>query len=101
MSSPPIQSTTDYKFSHALTGPYLPPPGKAPGWPFAGIGHWMIDVNAASENWIRGLREWRQLQRDDDAHTAAAVAFRNRHRAVAHERHAALAEIAMDRPEGT
>jgi len=60
MSSPPIQSTTDYKFSHALTGPYLPPPGKAPGWPFAGIGHWMIDVNAARENWVRGLREWRQ-----------------------------------------
>jgi formylglycine-generating enzyme required for sulfatase activity len=60
MSSPPIQSTTDYKFSHALTGPYLPPPGKAPGWPFAGIGHWMIDVNAATENWLRGLREWRQ-----------------------------------------
>ncbi len=55
----PIQSTTDYKFSHALTGPYLPTPGKAPGWPFAGIGHWMIDVNAASENWVRGLREWR------------------------------------------
>jgi hypothetical protein len=60
MTSSPIQSTTDYKFSHALTGPYLPLPGKAPGWPFAGIGHWMIDVNAASENWIRGLREWRQ-----------------------------------------
>jgi iron(II)-dependent oxidoreductase len=56
----PIRSTTDYKFSHALTGPYLPPPGKMPGWPFAGIGHWMMDVNAASENWLRGLREWRQ-----------------------------------------
>jgi iron(II)-dependent oxidoreductase len=60
MTPPPIRSTTDYKFSHALTGPYLPTPGKAPGWPFAGIGHWMIDVNAASENWLRGLREWRQ-----------------------------------------
>jgi gamma-glutamyl hercynylcysteine S-oxide synthase len=58
--SSPIRSTTDYKFSHALTGPYLPPPGKAPGWPFAGIGHWMIDVNAASANWVQGLREWRQ-----------------------------------------
>jgi formylglycine-generating enzyme required for sulfatase activity len=60
MTSSPIRSTTDYKFSHALTGPYLPLPGKAPGWPFAGIGHWMIDVNAASQNWIRGLREWRR-----------------------------------------
>jgi formylglycine-generating enzyme required for sulfatase activity len=60
MTSSPIQSTTDYKFSHALTGPYLPPPGKVPSWPFAGIGHWMIDVNAAADNWIRGLREWRQ-----------------------------------------
>jgi iron(II)-dependent oxidoreductase len=60
MSSSPILTTTDYKFSHALTGPYLPPPGKAPGWPFAEIGRWMVDVNSASENWIRGLREWRQ-----------------------------------------
>jgi len=60
MSFPPLRTTTDYKFSHALTGPYLPIPGKAPGWPFAAIGHWMIDVNEAAENWIRGLREWRQ-----------------------------------------
>ena len=60
MSLPSHRTTTDYKFSHALTGPYLPPPGKAPGWPFAAIGHWMIDVNGASESWLRGLREWRQ-----------------------------------------
>jgi iron(II)-dependent oxidoreductase len=57
--SSPNRSTTDYKFSHALTGPYLPLPGKAPGWPFAGIGHWTIDVNAAAANWLQGLREWR------------------------------------------
>ncbi|MDB6041586.1 MAG: sulfatase-modifying factor protein [Gammaproteobacteria bacterium] len=60
MNSSPIRTTTDYKFSHALTGPYLPPPGKVPGWPFTAIGHWMIDVNGAAENWVRGLREWRQ-----------------------------------------
>jgi formylglycine-generating enzyme required for sulfatase activity len=54
-----MRPTTSFKFSHALTGPYLPPPGSPPGWPFAGIGHWMIDVNANSEDWIRGLREWR------------------------------------------
>jgi formylglycine-generating enzyme required for sulfatase activity len=60
MSSPAIRTTTDYKFSHALTGPYLPHPGKVPGWPFTAIGHWMIDVNGAAENWIQGLREWRQ-----------------------------------------
>ena len=56
----PLQASTTYKFSHALTGPYLPLPGKAPGWPFASIGHWMIDVNAASDDWLQGLREWRQ-----------------------------------------
>src|SRR3984893_1451554 len=60
MNSSPIRTTTDYKFSHALTGPCLPPPGKVPGWPFTAIGHWMIDVNGAAENWVRGLREWRQ-----------------------------------------
>jgi gamma-glutamyl hercynylcysteine S-oxide synthase len=60
MNSSPIRTTTDYKFSHALTGPYLPPPGKVHGWPFTAIGHWMIDVNGAAENWVRGLREWRQ-----------------------------------------
>jgi gamma-glutamyl hercynylcysteine S-oxide synthase len=54
------RSTTSYKFSHALTGPYLPLPGKAPSWPFAGIGHWTIDVNAAAADWVQGLREWRQ-----------------------------------------
>ena len=54
-----MRPTTTFKFSHALTGPYLPLPGSPPGWPFAGIGHWTIDVNANSEDWIRGLREWR------------------------------------------
>ena len=56
----PLQATTTYKFSHALTGPYLPLPGKAPGWPFAGIGQWTIDVNGAAADWVQGLREWRQ-----------------------------------------
>jgi iron(II)-dependent oxidoreductase len=56
----PIRTTTGYKFSHATTGPYLPLPGKGPGWPFSAIGQWTIDVNAASDDWIQGLREWRQ-----------------------------------------
>ena len=43
-----MRPTTSFKFSHALTGPYLPLPGSPPGWPFAGIGHWTIDVNANS-----------------------------------------------------
>ena len=43
---------TEYKFSHVTTGRYLPTPGKAPGWPFAEIGHWIIDVNASSDDWI-------------------------------------------------
>lgn len=55
----PLQPSTSYKFSHALTGPYLPLPGKAPGWPFAGIGQWTIDVNGSAEDWLQGLREWR------------------------------------------
>lgn len=59
-SRPPIRSTTRYKFSHATTGPYLALPGGAPSWPFQSIGHWAIDVNAVSEDWVQGLREWRQ-----------------------------------------
>ncbi|NRF65816.1 SUMF1/EgtB/PvdO family nonheme iron enzyme [Aquincola sp. S2] len=51
--------TSSVKFSHVTTGRYLPTPGKAPGWPFAEIGHWQIDVNAASADWLQGLREWR------------------------------------------
>jgi len=51
---------THYHFSHVTTGRYLPTPGKAPGWPFAEIGHWTIDVNATSDDWIASLREWRR-----------------------------------------
>ncbi|WP_395643863.1 formylglycine-generating enzyme family protein [Rudaea sp.] len=51
---------THYHFSHVTTGRYLPTPGKAPGWPFAEIGHWTIDVNASSDDWIASLREWRR-----------------------------------------
>ena len=47
-------------FSHVTTGRYLPTPGKAPGWPFAEIGHWQIDVNTAAPGWLQALREWRQ-----------------------------------------
>lgn len=59
----PLRSTTSYKFSHALTGPYLPTPGKAPGWPLTSIGQWTIDANGAAEDWLRGLTEWRQEHR--------------------------------------
>ncbi|WP_368564335.1 formylglycine-generating enzyme family protein [Pseudoxanthomonas sp. UTMC 1351] len=55
---PPVK--TEYKFSHVTTGRYLPTPGKAPGWPFAEIGHWKIDVNATSADWISELRDWRR-----------------------------------------
>jgi len=51
---------THYHFSHVTTGRYLPTPGKAPAWPFAEIGHWTIDVNASSDDWIASLREWRR-----------------------------------------
>ncbi|RPE77034.1 formylglycine-generating enzyme family protein [Vulcaniibacterium tengchongense] len=67
---PPVK--TEFKFSHVTTGRYLPTPGKAPGWPFAEIGHWKTDVNATSADWLRELRDWRRehLTRIgyDDAH---------------------------------
>jgi formylglycine-generating enzyme required for sulfatase activity len=54
------RTKTGYKFSHVTTGRYLPTPGKAPGWPFAEIGHWQIDVNATADDWIADLRDWRR-----------------------------------------
>jgi formylglycine-generating enzyme required for sulfatase activity len=59
MTQSPHRTTSDTKFSHALTGPYLPLPGKAPGWPFAEMGRWKIDVDGAIDDWLQGLREWR------------------------------------------
>ncbi len=50
----------EYKFSHVTTGRYLPLPGKAPGWPFAEIGHWKIDVNSTADDWIAELIDWRR-----------------------------------------
>ncbi|KAB8168470.1 SUMF1/EgtB/PvdO family nonheme iron enzyme [Lysobacter maris] len=51
---------TEYKFSHVTTGRYLPTPGKAPEWPFADIGEWMIDPGASAGDWLRELRDWRR-----------------------------------------
>ncbi|OGT60746.1 MAG: sulfatase-modifying factor protein [Gammaproteobacteria bacterium RIFCSPHIGHO2_12_FULL_63_22] len=51
---------TEFKFSHVTTQRYLPTPGKAPGWPFAEIGHWKMDVNGTSEDWISELLDWRR-----------------------------------------
>jgi len=48
------------RFSHVTTGRYLPLPGKAPGWPFAEVGHWQIDANASADDWLAGLHEWRR-----------------------------------------
>ncbi|MEL1262891.1 SUMF1/EgtB/PvdO family nonheme iron enzyme [Pseudoxanthomonas putridarboris] len=59
-SPEPRMPKTEYKFSHVTTGRYLPTPGKAPGWPFAEIGHWKIDVNATADDWISELRDWRR-----------------------------------------
>ena len=50
----------DYKFSHVTTQRYLPTPGKAPGWPFAEIGHWKMDVNGSADDWVRDLLDWRR-----------------------------------------
>ncbi|TBR36745.1 MULTISPECIES: formylglycine-generating enzyme family protein [Dyella] len=51
---------TEYKFSHVTTGRYLPTPGKAPGWPFAEIGHWKMDVDGTADDWIAELTDWRR-----------------------------------------
>ena len=51
---------TEYKFSHVTTQRYLPMPGKAPGWPFAEIGQWKIDVNGTADDWIAELIDWRR-----------------------------------------
>ncbi len=51
---------TEYKFSHVTTQRYLPTPGKAPGWPFAEIGHWKMDVTGTADDWVRELRDWRR-----------------------------------------
>lgn len=60
MTTSPHRTSTSVKFSHALTGPYFVTPGAAPGWPFHDIGRWKVDVNAASDDWVQGLVEWRR-----------------------------------------
>jgi formylglycine-generating enzyme required for sulfatase activity len=50
----------EYKFSHVTTQRYLPTPGRAPGWPFAEIGHWKMDVDGTADDWLRDLRDWRR-----------------------------------------
>ena len=59
-SGPRRPAKTEYKFSHVTTQRYLPTPGKAPGWPFADIGHWKIDADASSDDWIAELQDWRR-----------------------------------------
>lgn len=50
----------EYRFSHVTTGRYLPTPGKAPGWPFAEIGHWKINAKGTADDWVRELIDWRR-----------------------------------------
>jgi formylglycine-generating enzyme required for sulfatase activity len=50
---------TEFKFSHITTGRHLPTPGKAPGWPFAEIGHWKMDVAGSADDWVQELLDWR------------------------------------------
>src|SRR5690606_7423 len=56
----PAPLRTEHKFSHVTTGRYLPTPGKAPAWPFADIGNWMIDANESAADWLVELRDWRR-----------------------------------------
>ena len=59
-STPAPRVQHEYKFSHVTTGRYLPTPGKAPGWPFAEIGHWKMDVDGSVDDWIAELTDWRR-----------------------------------------
>jgi gamma-glutamyl hercynylcysteine S-oxide synthase len=59
-AAPAPRVTHEYKFSHVTTGRYLPTPGKAPGWPFAEIGHWKMDVDGSADDWIAELTDWRR-----------------------------------------
>ncbi|MHA6723963.1 SUMF1/EgtB/PvdO family nonheme iron enzyme [Sphingomonas sp. RS2018] len=79
----PHHTTSNVKFSHALTGPYLPTPGKVPGWPFQEMGRWTIDVAGAADEWLTGLREWRREHRlriglDDSLYRRADLAWSQR-----------------------
>jgi len=56
----PIPVRTRYRFSHVTTGRWLPTPGKAPDWPFADIGDWMIDIHQSAPDWLAELRDWRR-----------------------------------------
>lgn len=58
--TPAARVTHEYKFSHVTTGRYLPTPGKAPGWPFAEIGHWKMDVDGNADDWVAELTDWRR-----------------------------------------
>ena len=51
---------SEYRFSHVTTGRHLPTPGKAPGWPFAEIGHWKMDVAGSADDWVAELIDWRR-----------------------------------------
>jgi gamma-glutamyl hercynylcysteine S-oxide synthase len=59
-AAPAPRVTHEFKFSHVTTGRYLPVPGKAPGWPFAEIGHWKMDVDGSADDWIAELTDWRR-----------------------------------------
>jgi gamma-glutamyl hercynylcysteine S-oxide synthase len=59
MTSSPIRTTSSYKVSHALTGPYLPTPGRPLPWPFQEMGRWRIDADGDADEWVRGFTEWR------------------------------------------
>ena len=41
-------------------GPYLPVPGKVPGWPYTNIGMWKNDVPSLSHSWRDAFRVWKR-----------------------------------------
>jgi iron(II)-dependent oxidoreductase len=54
-----MTSASDIDIPHTI-GAHLPLPGQAPGWPFANIGKWKIDVAGAAEGWLAALTAWRR-----------------------------------------
>ena len=45
--------------SHNM-GPYLPVPGKVPGWPYTNIGMWENDVPSLAQSWRDAFRVWKR-----------------------------------------
>ncbi|MEQ1515299.1 MAG: formylglycine-generating enzyme family protein [Usitatibacteraceae bacterium] len=61
--TPPLGEKAPKPFTEGLPhtmGPYLPVPGKIPGWPYTNIGMWKNDPPSLSESWREMFRVWKR-----------------------------------------